>query len=170
MKREATLSLAVAAFLVAGTAFAQDVAETAGEAAAETAGEAAAETAGEAAAEAAVQVDAADEAEALTLDEIVVDGAFWGESKARPMFGQRVDAPRVESVNDWLERSTGVFGDQGGKGYRNIVVRGFMTRQINFQFDGVPLDTGYDGMTALDTMPVNWMSGGRLSRAVYFAF
>lgn len=103
--------------------------------------------------------------EVLSLEEIVVDGAFWGEAKARPMFGQRVEAPRVESVNDWLERSTGVFGDQGGKGYRNIVVRGFMTRQINFQFDGVPLDTGYDGMTALDTMPVNWMSGGRLSHA-----
>lgn len=108
---------------------------------------------------------AAQDTEALSLEEIVVDGAFWGESKARPVFGQHVEVPRVETVNDWLERVTGVFGDQGGKGYRNIVVRGFMTRQIDFQFDGVPLDTGYDGMTALDTMPVNWIGGGRISHA-----
>ena len=84
---------------------------------------------------------------------------------ARPAFAQTITMPRLQSVNDWLESANGVYGDASGKGTRSVIVRGFETRQINFQFDGVPLDTGYDGMTGLDVMPMNWISAGRIAHA-----
>ena len=107
------------------------------------------------------------DSELLELDNIVVDGELWAEreAKARPAFAQRITEPHLQTINAWLESATGVFGDASGKGRRDIMVRGFETRQVNFQFDGVPLDTGYDGMTGLDTIPMNWISHGRIAHA-----
>ena len=84
---------------------------------------------------------------------------------ARPPFAQTIQLPQLQSINDWLESANGVYGDASGKGTRSVIVRGFETRQINFQFDGVPLDTGYDGMTGLDVLPMNWIGAGRIAHA-----
>lgn len=105
--------------------------------------------------------------ELLELEQITVDGELWAEreAKARPAFAQTIQEPHLQTINAWLESATGVFGDASGKGRRDIMVRGFETRQVNFQFDGVPLDTGYDGMTGLDTIPMNWIGHGRIAHA-----
>ena len=111
--------------------------------------------------------DPSADSEILEIEKITVDGELWSEreAKARPAFAQTIQAPHLQTINAWLESATGVFGDASGKGRRDIMVRGFETRQILFQFDGVPLDTGYDGMTGLDTLPMNWIAHGRIVHA-----
>ena len=111
---------------------------------------------------------AEDEDEDVTiLDRIDIESSgFQGVMPgARPRFSQTIQMPQLQSINDWLESAAGVYGDTTGKGTRNVLVRGFETRQLNFQFAGVPLDTGYDGMTGLDTLPMNWVGAGRIAHA-----
>ena len=108
--------------------------------------------------------------EAIKLDAVEVTSKANSAEEmmktgARPPFAQTIQLPQLQSINDWLESANGVYGDASGKGTRSVIVRGFETRQINFEFDGVPLDTGYDGMTGMDVMPMNWISAGRIAHA-----
>lgn len=102
---------------------------------------------------------------ALEMVEISQSPEAQVRSGARPSFAQVITMPQLQSINDWLESANGVYGDATGKGTRNVIVRGFETRQIAFQFDGVPLDTGYDGMTGMDSIPMNWIGAGRIAHA-----
>ncbi len=102
------------------------------------------------------------ELDAIEVQDNVERGAGNG---GRPSFAQTVDTPRSMSINEWLETVNGIYGDSSGKGTRSIIVRGFETRQIDFTFNGMPLDTGFDGMTVLDVMPMNWISAGRVAHA-----
>ncbi|MBQ9394488.1 MAG: TonB-dependent receptor plug domain-containing protein [Proteobacteria bacterium] len=83
----------------------------------------------------------------------------------RPPFAQVISQPQLQSINDWLESANGVYGDASGKGTRNVIVRGFEGRQLTYDFEGMPLDTGYDGMTGLDVLPMNWIGSGRIAHA-----
>ena len=104
----------------------------------------------------------------LTLDAVNVssDGVSETASQgARPEFSQKLDMPFGLSLNDWLETAPGVFGHTSSKGQRTILIRGFETRHISMEFDGIPLETGYDGMTGLDVLPLNWVGSARLYHA-----
>ena len=111
------------------------------------------------------EANSADKALELETIDIADTTIFEEHRGARPKFSQRIQMPQLQSINDWLESAAGVFGDASGKGTRSVIVRGFETRQINFQFSGVPLDTGYDGMTGLDVLPMNWIGAGRIAHA-----
>ncbi len=86
-------------------------------------------------------------------------------SGARPAFAQTIASPELRSVNAWLESANGVYGNVSSKGTRSVMVRGFDTHQLSFAFNGMPLETGYAGMTGLDALPMNWISAGRIAHA-----
>lgn len=102
----------------------------------------------------------------IELDAIQIDA-----KKARLIYHQEtpfiqdIDASTTQSVNDWLEQAPTVYGDSSGKGQRLVIVRGFTTRQLSFRFDDIPIDTGFDGMTGLDVIPMNWIGSGQLKFA-----
>ena len=102
----------------------------------------------------------------IELDAIQIDA-----KKARLIYHQEtpfiqdIDASTTQSVNDWLEQAPNVYGDSSGKGQRFVIVRGFTTRQLSFRFDDIPLDTGFDGITGLDVIPMNWIGSGQLKFA-----
>ena len=103
----------------------------------------------------------------IELDEIdIQENADRARSiGARPVFSEKIDEPNVQSVSDWLETANGVYGDSSGKGTRSVIVRGFESRQIDFQFNDMPIESSYDDTTVLDIMPVNWLSAGRIAHA-----
>ena len=103
----------------------------------------------------------------LTLDtvDIVSTPENVPSPGARPEFAQKLETPQTQSLNDWLETAPGVFGHTSSKGQRTIMVRGFETRHISMEFDGIPLETGYDGMTGLDVLPMNWVGTAKLYHA-----
>lgn len=105
--------------------------------------------------------------DALELDAIEIMDSVEAEVRngARPSFAQTITSPEVQSINDWLESANGVYGDASGKGMRSVIVRGFETRQLDVQFASMPIDSGYDGMTGLDVLPMNWISAGRIAHA-----
>ncbi len=109
--------------------------------------------------------DASDDV--LELDAVDVMDSAESEVRngARPLFAQTITSPDLQSINDWLESANGVYGDASGKGTRSVIVRGFETRQLDVLFAGMPLDTGFNGMTGLDVLPMNWISAGRISHA-----
>lgn len=109
-----------------------------------------------------------DSPEVIELDAIDVNSLANGQIDvvAKPVFGQNITkATAVQSIGDFLEATPGIYGDTTAKGQRMVMVRGFFARQVEFRFDGVPLDTGYDGMTGLDLLPVNWVGLAMLRHA-----
>lgn len=80
-------------------------------------------------------------------------------------FVQTVSTDSMASINDWIEQAPGVYGDSTGKGQRLVYVRGFSTRQITARFDNMPIDTGYDGITGFDAIPMNWIGKGEIKHA-----
>ena len=94
-------------------------------------------------------------------DPLVVDTIRVEAEHARDIyrqsspFIQTISTETVASINDWIEQAPGVFGDSTGKGQRLVYVRGFSTRQITARFDNMPIDTGYDGITGLDAIPMH---------------
>ena len=107
------------------------------------------------------------EEEVLELETIEIMDTIESDVRngARPAFAQTIVEPHVQSVNDWLESVNGVYGDQTGKGTRSVMVRGFESRQLRIEFNGMPLETGYEGLAALDVLPMNWISAGRVAHA-----
>ncbi len=104
---------------------------------------------------------------ALELDAIEIMNTIESEVRngARPAFAQTIVLPDVQSVNDWLESVNGVYGDPSGKGRRSVMVRGFEPRQLRIDFAGIPLDSAYEGLAAIDALPMNWISAGRVAHA-----
>lgn len=104
-------------------------------------------------------------------DPLVVDTIRVEAEHARDIyrqsspFIQTISTETVASINDWIEQAPGVFGDSTGKGQRLVYVRGFSTRQITARFDNMPIDTGYDGITGLDAIPMNWIGKGEIKHA-----
>lgn len=104
-------------------------------------------------------------------DYIELDAIHIDAKKARLIYHQEtpfvqdIDASTTQSVNDWLEQAPTVYGDSSGKGQRLIIARGFTTRQLSFRFDDIPIDTGFDGITGLDVIPMNWIGSGQLKFA-----
>jgi len=64
-----------------------------------------------------------------------------------------------------LEESPLALGDPSSKGQRKVLLRGFDIRQIAFQFEEMPLDTGYDAIISLDAIPINWMGSLNIKTA-----
>ena len=105
-------------------------------------------------------------AHAIELSTIHVEGSGDDDDYLHDApFTQTVAPLPTLSLNDWLEQTPGVFGDVSSKGERFIMVRGFTTRQISARFDDIPLDTGYDNITGLDAIPMNWIGRGELQFA-----
>ena len=87
------------------------------------------------------------------------------QQSSKPLFTQTFSRPQALSINDLLESAPNVYGDASSKGTRQVIVRGFEMRQLSVRFAGIPLDTGYDGMTGLDALPANWIGAGQVRLA-----
>lgn len=104
--------------------------------------------------------------EPLAVDTVRIEAEHAREIyRQTSPFIQSIPTDTVSSINDWLEQAPGVFGDSTGKGQRLVFVRGFSTRQITARFDNMPIDTGYDGITGLDAIPMNWIGKGEIKHA-----
>ncbi|MCL2325231.1 MAG: hypothetical protein FWC40_01820 [Proteobacteria bacterium] len=102
-------------------------------------------------------------AKVLELDIVEVHAkGIAAQPSSKPLFAQTFGRPQALSINDLLESTPNVYGDVSSKGTRQVIVRGFEMRQLSVRFAGIPLDTGYDGMTGLDAIPANWIGAGQI--------